>query len=95
MISTIASAVVALLTQFLPLITSSTHISSIISTLIALIPAVAQEAADLIVPIKNIIAQLQNNGAVTPEQIVALQVLDKQCDDAFEAAAQAAGEAPE
>jgi hypothetical protein len=93
MLSTIAASVVALLTQILPLIGSSTSgIASAISLLINLIPALTNELVGLIPEVKNIIAALQQTTAVTSDQITQLQTLDAQCDANFEAAATAAGD---
>ena len=96
MMSSIASAVVALLTQLLPILSTSAGgtVAAVINTLLEIIPVVVQEATDLITPIKNVIAALSANPATTAEQMAKLATLDKQCDDAFEAAALAAGEGP-
>ncbi len=83
-------ALFALIGQLLPLITSSanvTLIGGIISTLTQFLPFIADEIASLYQPVKNIIAALSANPATTAEQLGALQALDKQADDAFEAAA--------
>lgn len=89
----LASAVVAMLIQLLPLISgSSTTIASILNTLIQLIPLVVQEAEDLLPEIKNIIAALSANPAATTDQLATLQTLDAQVDSAFENAATAAGD---
>jgi hypothetical protein len=86
----IVGAVVALLTNFLPLISSSSQVSSIVSMLIQIIPTVVKEAQDLVQPIKNIIAALQTNAATTAEQLAQLQTLDAVVDASFDAAATAA-----
>lgn len=84
----IVTAVVSLLGQLLPLVgTNSTLISQIIETLVAILPTVVKEVQDLIPPIKNIIAALSADPATSAAQIATLQVLDAQCDAAFEAAA--------
>lgn len=90
MISAIVTAVVSLLTQFLPLINSSAQVAKVIETLVAILPNVAQVAQDLVQPIKNIINALSANPAADADQIAALQALDQQYDAAFEAAATAA-----
>lgn len=96
MLSTLATAVVSLLAQIVPLIGSgSTTVAAILNTLIQLVPVVIQEVTDLIPEVKNIIAALSANPATTQEQLDTLQALDKTCDDAFEAAAQAAGAGPQ
>ena len=96
MMSSIATAVVALLTQLLPILSTSaaSTVAAVINALLQIIPVVVQEATDLIQPIKNVIAALSANPASTADQMATLQTLDKQCDDAFEAAAVAAGAKP-
>ena len=95
MMSSIASAVVALLTQLLPILSTSAGsiVAAVINALRQIIPVVVQEATALITPIKNVIAALSANPATTADQMATLATLDKQCDDAFEAAALATGEA--
>lgn len=84
----IIAAVVSLLGQLLPLIGSnSTLITQIIETLIAILPTVVKEVQDLVPPIKNIIAALSADPATSAAQLATLQVLDQQCDSAFENAA--------
>ena len=101
MISSLATAVVAMLTTLLPLLSSSgasavaSIIASIIETLIQLIPVIEKEITALAAPIKNIIAALGSNPATTADQLATLQTLDAQVDSAFEAAASAAGVAPQ
>lgn len=92
MLGTIVASIVALLGQFLPLITSSSQVANVIQTLIAILPTVEHLAEDLYQPIKNIIAALQanSNQAATADQLQQLQQLDAQYDQAFEAAATAA-----
>lgn len=86
--SSIITAVVALLGQLIPLVgTNSALISTIINTLVAVLPEVVTEVETLIPPIKNIIAALSANPATTEVQMATLQVLDAQADAAFEAAA--------
>jgi hypothetical protein len=96
MMSSIATAVVALLTQLLPILSTSaaSTVAAVINALLQIIPVVVQEATDLIQPIKNVIAALSANPASTADQMKTLQTLDKQCDDAFEAAAVAVGAKP-
>lgn len=95
MFSSVAITVVNLLAQFLPLVSSSDQIGSIITTLAQLIPVVIKEATDLVTPIKNIIASLSSNPASTLDQLAALAALDVQCDAAFEKAAENAGFGPD
>ena len=86
----IVGAVISLLTSFLPLVSSSSQVGSIIATLIQIIPTIVKEAQDLVQPVKNIIAALQTNGAATAEQLAQLQTLDAVVDASFDAAATAA-----
>ena len=90
MITIIVSSVVALLTQFLPLINSSAQVAKVIETLINILPTISQVAQDLVAPIKNIIAALSANPAADAQQIATLKALDTAYDAAFEAAATAA-----
>lgn len=66
-------------------------INQILAALITIVPIIAQNAANFLTPVKNIIAALQSSGSVTPDQIAQLQALDAQCDAAFDAAAGNAG----
>lgn len=84
------TALLSLIGQLLPLITSSANanlIAGIISTLEQFLPFILDEIQSLYTPVKNIIAALSANPATTAQQLVLLQALDKSTDDAFEAAA--------
>lgn len=84
------TALLSLIGQLLPLITSSANanlIAGIISTLEQFLPFILDEIESLYTPVKNIIAALSANPATTAEQLAMLQALDKSTDDAFEAAA--------
>lgn len=83
-------AVLAMIGQLMPLITSSANaamITSIINALTNMLPFIIQEVEALVVPVKNIIAALSANPATEADQLAQLQALDKQVDDAFEAIA--------
>ncbi len=83
-------AVLAMITQFLPLIGGGTNvvlIESIVSALSGMMPFIVQEISSLYEPIKNIIAALSATPATTAAQLAILQALDKTVDDAFDAAA--------
>jgi len=87
-------ALLALIEALLPKLLSgadSALIQTILNALVQVVPVIIQEATDLIPYIKNIIASLSANSATTTEQLATLQALDKQADDAFEAAAAAQG----
>ena len=50
-----------------------------------------KEAEDLVAPIENIIASIKGSGAVTADQLTALEALNAQIDAEFDAAAKGAG----
>lgn len=87
MISTTILAVLAMIEQVLPLIGTSsvtvTVIESVISALTQLMPYIINEISTVYTAVKNIIAQLQNSGAPTADQLTALQSLDAQVDAAW------------
>lgn len=88
--SALITAVISMLSQLLPLITSSANaqiIDSILNALSGMMPFIVQEIEALIGPVKNIIQALSANPATTAEQLASLQQLDQQVDAAFEAAA--------
>jgi predicted histidine transporter YuiF (NhaC family) len=91
MLTTLATSVIALLTEILPTVGVGTSVGTVITTLTQLIPVAVSEGQALLTPIKNIIAALSGNDAVTPAELTQLQALDAQTDAAFEAAAKAAG----
>lgn len=83
------SAILALIQQILPLITTGGNaglIGAIINVLTQWLPLIVMEVQVLYQPVKNIIAALSSSTGVTPEQVTALQALDTACDAAFEAA---------
>jgi hypothetical protein len=88
MLSTAIETLLTLIESLLPSlgIASSNVVSKIIVALIQIVPILAEEATNLITPVKNIIAALQSHGALTPDQLAQLQALDTQCDAAFDAA---------
>lgn len=92
MFSTIGAAIVALLTQLLPIAgTANATVASILNVLIELLPPAIATAQELVAPIQNIIQALSANPATTAAELATLQTLDEQCDAAFEAAATQAG----
>ena len=80
-------AVLTLIEQLLPASASAQVVTSIIDALVKMMPFIIQEVQSLVGPVKNIIAALSSNPAALPDQLSQLQALDKQVDDAFEAAA--------
>jgi hypothetical protein len=84
------SAILALIEQLLPAITSAgniTLIDTIITALTNMLPFIIQEIESLVTPVKNIIAALSASPATTASQLAQLQELDTQVDTAFTAAA--------
>ena len=84
------SALLGLIGQLIPLITSAanaTLIDSIINTLEGFLPFIIQDVEVLYQPVKNIIAALSANPATTASQLAALQAQEAQIDAAFDAAA--------
>jgi hypothetical protein len=90
MISTTILAVLSMIESVLPLLGTSsatvTTVGSIISALTSLLPYIVNEIGTVYTSVKNIIAQLQNSGAPTADQITALQSLDAQVDAAWNTA---------
>ncbi len=83
-------ALLGLITNLIPLLTSSANaslIDSIIKTLTEFVPSIIDEISALYTPVKNIIAALSATPATNAAQLAQLQVLDQQVDAAFEAAA--------
>lgn len=70
---------------------SSGAIGTVIGALLQIMPTVVSEVEGVAPFIKNIIAALSSSTNVTPDQLAQLQVLDAQCDAAFESAATEAG----
>ena len=91
--SSIATIIVNLLVQLMPLIgqMSSGAVGNIITMLENIIPIAVKEATDLVAPIQSIIADMQGSGALTPEQLAATEALSAKVDAEFDAAAKAAG----
>ncbi len=90
MTSVISTVLSLIETYLLPLVASSSDvalITKIITTLEGLLPIIAGSIGPFYQSVKNIIGALSENPATLPDQLAALQTLDKQADDAFEAAA--------
>ena len=87
MISQAILAVLSLIEGLIPVLGTSTAtatlITSIINTLIQLMPLIVNEISTVYTAVKNIIAQLQNSGAPTQEQLDQLSQLDSQVDAAW------------
>lgn len=90
MISSTILAVLAMIEQILPLVGTSsatvTMIGTVVNALTSLMPYIVNEIETVYTAVKNIIAQLQNSGAPTADQLAALAALDAQVDAAWTAA---------
>ncbi len=91
---TIVIQLLTLLAQIVGELQSASSIANVITTLEQIIAAGIEEIQTVAPMIKNIIAALKANTAVTADQMAQLAALDTQTDLAFEAAAQAAGADP-
>lgn len=87
----IAAPIVALMAELAPLISTTTAIGHVISVLTALVPAVITTANDLGPTIKNMIANLKSNAAVTPAQLDELDAIEAKLDADYDQASTAAG----
>lgn len=87
MISSTILAVLAMIEQMLPLVGTSAAtvslVTSIVNALTQLMPYIINEISTVYTAVKNIIDQLKNTGAPTPDQLAALQSLDAQVDSAW------------
>lgn len=87
MVSAAILSVLSLIEGFLPLLgtasATTTLITNIINALIQLMPYIVNEVSTVYTSVKNIIAQLQNSGAPTQDQLDALAALDAQVDKAW------------
>lgn len=86
----VIQSVLAMISQFLPLLGSSSAVStiqSIINALKNLVPLIVDEVQLVTPAIKNIIAALSANPATTADQLAQLKALDAQVDAAFDEAA--------
>lgn len=87
MISSVILSVLTVIEQFIPLLGTSsataTMIDNIINALTQLLPYIVNEISTVYQSVKNIIALLNTNGALTTDQQNALQQLDTQVDTAW------------
>ncbi|NTG86223.1 hypothetical protein G6L15_08695 [Agrobacterium rhizogenes] len=74
----------SLLLSAIPQMSNSQQINSVVAWLQQIIPTLVQEYQDLLPVVKNIIALLKQNTAVTAEQNAAMQAVDAQIDKAFD-----------
>jgi hypothetical protein len=83
--SSIIITLLQLVQTLLPQIgVNSKAVTTIIGTLIQLVPIVIKEAQEVLPAIRNIIAALSANPATTDEQLATLKALDADVDAAFE-----------
>lgn len=91
--NTILTSLLSLVGNLVPIAGGSTStVGMIIKTLTEVVPLVIKEYQDVAPFVKNIIAALKNDPAATQKQLDQLDALNKQVDDAFDAAAKAAQE---
>jgi len=83
-------ALLSVLATIAPSLGAGGSITAIINALIQIVPVLVNEVEDVAPIVKNIIAALQSNSAITPDEQAQLATLDAQVDAAFEAAATAA-----
>jgi hypothetical protein len=85
--NSVITGLLSLVGNLVPLAGGSTStVGMVINTLTEVVPLVIKEYQDVAPFIKNIIAALKDDPAATQAQLDALDVLDKQVDDAFDAA---------
>lgn len=89
--SSIITQLLAFLAQIAGGLSDATAIATLITTLTNIIAAADQEIQAVAPEIKNIIAALKGNNSITADQMTQLEALDAATDQAFEAAASAAG----
>jgi|SRR5581483_11664592 len=90
-ITTLLTLIEAMIPELPALGGATAIIDKIIASLISIIPIIANLFPAMLTSVKGIISALQSSGPATADQIAQLQALDAQCDQAFEAAAAAAG----
>lgn len=90
MLEAIVASTLALLSDIAPGLAAASSIAKVIDALVALIPAVIQYAKDLYPTIKNVIATLRGNAAITSEQMDQLDAIEAKADADFDAAVAAA-----
>lgn len=84
-----SAAIAALLTviaQIAPSIGVPSIVTTIINTLVQLLPTIIKEVKDVAPLVQNIIDALRANSVILPEQLKALDDLEARYDAEFEAA---------
>lgn len=83
------TVILALVTDLIPVLgvsgATETAVAAIVKALTALLPLVVDEVETVIPMVKQVIADAQNTGALTPDQVTALNAVSVQYDAAFEA----------
>lgn len=77
-------AILALIEEMLPKITSSGTVQKVIDVLVAWMPIIVQFFKNQIPVVQNIIAILRASPDATAAQIVTCETLSAQCDAAFD-----------
>lgn len=91
--SGILASLLSLVGGLVPLASGATStVGMVIKTLTDVVPVVIKEYQDVAPFVKNIIAALKDDPAATQEQLNQLDALNKQVDNAFDAAAKRAEE---
>lgn len=88
-VQVLLSLVAGLLPEFG--VASTSVIAKIMTALETLVPNLIANAPQLLAPIQNIIASLQQQGNLTPDQVATLDTMEADTFAAFQAAATAAG----
>lgn len=85
--NTALSFFLLLLKQLAPVILKDAGATStVVQTLIAMVPLLIQEAHDLLPMVQNVINALSKPGGVTDDDLALLETLNDQIDAAFDAA---------
>lgn len=88
----VVTAVIALIAQIAPAISTAGTIAKIITALAALIPALVKYAQDLIPTVKGIIETLRGADGVTPEQLEELDAIEAKIDADYDEVSKKAAE---
>jgi hypothetical protein len=86
-VTAVLAAVLGIIQTLIPIASGSQGVTSILALLTNLIPVAIKEYNDLLPIIQNIIRALKDDPTTTPDQLVQLEALNQQVDQAFEAAA--------
>lgn len=84
--NSVVTGLLQLVENLLPLVPGGSTIGMVIDTLEEIVPLAIKEYQDVKPFVLNIISTLKDDAEVTPEQLARLDALEKQADDAFDAA---------